>query len=83
MWVDHFVPWSDFAGWWPRFDEQVLTPLLLGRDIRFQVRDWDNDEFGTSLSGWETLTWAPLVIFDGVTCTRREAAARLAYRIWV
>jgi ATP-dependent protease Clp ATPase subunit len=30
--VDDFVSWTDFAGWWPRFDEQVLTPLLAGRD---------------------------------------------------
>ena len=44
--IDDFVSWSDFAGWWPRFDRQVLTPLLSGADARYQVRDWANDEFG-------------------------------------
>ena len=81
--VDDFVSWSDFAGWWPRFDRQVLTPLLSGADARYQVRDWANDEFGTSLDGWKAVAWAPLVILEGVTCTRLAAANRLAYTIWV
>jgi AAA domain len=81
--IDDFVSWSDFAGWWPRFDRQVLTPLLSGADARYQVRDWANDEFGTSLDGWKTVAWAPLVILEGVTCTRLAAARRLAYTIWV
>ena len=81
--IDDFVSWSDFAGWWPRFERQVLTPLLSGADARYQVRDWANDELGTSLDGWKTLAWAPLVILEGVTCTRLAAANRLAYRIWV
>ena len=81
--IDDFVSWSDFAGWWPRFDHHVLTPLLSGADARYQVRDWANDEFGTSLDGWETVAWAPLLILEGVTCTRLAAAHRLAYTIWV
>jgi hypothetical protein len=81
--IDDFVSWSDFAGWWPRFDRQVLTPLVAGADARFQVRDWANDEFGTSLDGWKAFAWAPLVILEGVTCTRLAGSDRLAYKIWV
>jgi RecA/RadA recombinase len=81
--IDDFVSWPDFAGWWPRFDRQVLTPLASGSDARYQVRDWANDEFGTSLDGWKTMAWAPLVILEGVTCTRLAATDRLAYRVWV
>jgi hypothetical protein len=81
--IDDFVSWSDFAGWWPRLERQVLTPLLSGLHARYQVRDWANDEFGTSLNGWKTTEWSPLVILEGVTCTRLAAADRLAYRIWV
>lgn len=81
--VDDFVSWSDFAGWWPRFDREVLRPLLAGEDARYQVRDWANDEFGPSLDGWKTTEWAPLVMLEGVTCTRLAAADRLVYRIWV
>lgn len=81
--VDDFISWNDLSGWWPRFDAEVLTPLMAGRDARYQVRDWPNDEFGSSLNGWKTTPWKPLVVIEGITCTRREAAERLAYRIWV
>jgi uridine kinase len=60
-----------------------MTPLLAGSDARYQVRDWANDEFGTALNGWTTIVWAPLVILEGVTCTRQAAAHHLTYRIWV
>ncbi|MGY0235842.1 uridine kinase family protein [Longispora urticae] len=81
--VDDFVSWADFAGWWPRFEEQVLTPLLAGRDAHYQVRDWQNDFEGASLGGWRTLPWTPTVIVEGVTCTRRATVGRLAYAAWV
>lgn len=47
------------------------------------MRDWEHDEFGTSLDGWETTQRAPIVIVEGVTCTRRQAADRLAFSVWV
>lgn len=81
--VDDFVSFGNFAGWWPRFDEQVLTPLLSGRDAHYQVRDWHNDWAGDSLAGWKTLPWTPTVIIEGVTCTRRAAVGRIAYAAWV
>jgi len=81
--IDDFVSWQDVAGWWPRFDAQVLTPLLAGQDARYQVRDWFGDELGSSLNGWKTAPWRPLVVFEGVTCTRRVTVGRLAYSIWV
>jgi hypothetical protein len=81
--IDDFVSWPDFAGWWPRFEAQVLQPVIAGRDARYQVRDWVNDECGTSRAGWKTLPWSPVVVLEGVTCTRRAAAPHLAYSIWV
>jgi uridine kinase len=81
--IDDFVSWKDFAGWWPRFQTQVLIPLSAGSDAHYQARDWTNDEFGTSLNGWKTVTWAPLVILEGITCSRLAATDFLAFRIWV
>ena len=81
--MDDFVSWVDLVGWWPRFETQVLNPLLSGNDAHFQVRDWENDEFGTSLNGWKTVEWSPVVVLEGLTCTRAAIADRLAYRIWV
>jgi uridine kinase len=81
--IDDFVSWSNFSGWWPRFTEQVLDPLLKGADARYQVRDWKNDPLGTSLSGWKIAPWSPLIIVEGVTCTRSAISERLAYRMWM
>jgi hypothetical protein len=81
--IDDFVTWTGFGGWWPRFDEQVVQPLLAGRDAVYQARDWEGDEFGDALGEWRTLPWAPLVVLEGVTCSRAAIAADLAVRIWV
>ena len=81
--IDDFVAWDDLTEWWPRFDAQVLTPLLAGRVARYQVRDWIHDEFGRSVRGWKTARPAPLVVLDGVTCTRAAAVYALTYAIWV
>jgi uridine kinase len=80
--IDDFVSWDCFAGWWPRFDEHVLAPLLAGRDAIFQTRDW-TDWYGSSLGEWKTLQWSPTVIVEGVTCTRRDTIGRIAYAVWV
>jgi len=80
--IDDFVSWDCFAGWWPRFDTQVLAPLLAGRGARFRARDW-SDWYGSSLGEWKTQPWAPTIIFEGVTCTRRETIGRITYAIWV
>ncbi len=81
--VDDFVSWPDPFGWWPRFERDVLKPLASGRDAHYQVRDWAHDEFGTSLGPWKTAQWAPVVVVEGVTCTRRAAVPLLTYAIWV
>jgi uridine kinase len=80
--IDDFVSWDHFADWWPRFESQVLAPLLAGDDAVYQVRDW-SDWYGSSLGEWKTLPWQPIVVLEGVTCTRRAAAGRLACRVWV
>lgn len=81
--IDDFVSWPDFAGWWPRFETQVLEPLLAGRSAHWQVRDWARDEFGTSLDKWRTQPWAPIVVIEGVTSCREAASEYLAYSMWV
>jgi len=80
--IDDFVSWGCFAGWWPRFDAQVLTPLVAGRDATFQARDW-SDWYGSSLGAWKTQPWSPVIILEGVTCTRRETIGRITYAAWV
>ncbi len=81
--TDDFASWEDLTGWWPRFDAEVLRPLLAGNPARYRVRDWEGDEFGSSLGAVRTVEWAPLVIVEGVSCTRVDAGDRIAYRVWV
>lgn len=81
--MDDFLSWLDLSDWWPRLEEQVLEPLLAGRDALYQQRDWTGDEFGESLGEWATQPWAPLVILEGITSARRSIADRLAYAVWV
>jgi uridine kinase len=83
--IDDFVAWDDPTGerWWGRFEEQVLDPLCRGGDAHFQQRDWANDWRGDSLGGWKTVAWHPIVVIEGVTCTRKATVGRLAYAAWV
>jgi hypothetical protein len=83
LWGDDFLSWPDFVGWWPRFDDEVLASLRRGESARYQARDWEGDEFGTSLRDWKVLPWSPLVFVEGVSFGRRSAGDALAYRIWV
>lgn len=80
---DDFLSWPAFDGWWSRFHDQVLRPLRRGEDARYQARDWEGDEFGTSLGEWKVLPWSPVVVVEGVTFGRRAAGDAFSYRIWV
>lgn len=81
--VDDFLSWGDLTQWWERFETEALAPLSEGHDATFRVRDWMNDEFGRGLGGWKTVPSAPLVVVDGVSCTRIAAADRYVFRMWV
>jgi hypothetical protein len=80
--IDDFISWTDITGWWPRLESEVLVPLLAGRDARYQARDW-SDEFGSSLGPWKTAPAAPVVVLEGISCTRRAIADRLDLAVWV
>lgn len=83
--TDDFASWSDPIGatWWDRFDAEVLVPAFAGRAFRYELRDWDNDEFGSALAGWREVPASPLVIVEGVTSARASVRARQAFTIWI
>lgn len=81
--IDDFLSWVSLENWWPRFESEVIAPLLAGRSIRYQVRDWAGDEFGEGLGAWKELAWTPILIIEGIGSTRAAVADSLACRVWV
>jgi len=81
--IDDFLSWEDLTGWWPRFEQQVVEPLLAGRPAVYQRRDWEHDYWGAALGPWRTVPPAPVVVVEGVTASRRALAGRLACAVWV
>lgn len=83
--VDDFISWGDPTGrsWWSRFEDQVLDPAFAGQPLHYQVRDWENDEFGASLDGWRSAPASPIVIVEGVGSARASVRRRGAFTIWV
>lgn len=83
--IDDFSSWRDPTGasWWKRLDDQVLIPAFAGQSLLYQLRDWNNDEFGTALAGWRSVPASPLVIVEGVTSARASVRERGAFTIWI
>jgi uridine kinase len=81
--LDDFLAWGDLESWWPRFAGQVLSPLLAGRPATYQARDWSGDWHGDTLGTWRTVCPAPVVVVEGVTASRRAAAAWLTSQVFV
>jgi uridine kinase len=78
--TDDFASHDDALGWWPRFREQVIEPLLAGGPAVYRPYDWvarrPADHY---------LTVAPgsLIVVEGVGATRAAWRDDLAFKIWV
>lgn len=64
---------------WRRLYDQVLAPLLLGRDGRYQRYDWLHD----ALAEWHNIPAAPLVVIEGCYALLPPLRHAYAYRVWV
>src|SRR5688500_18968818 len=81
--MDDFNALDDLEEYWPRFEEQILSPLFAGRSVRYQMRDSVNDYRGRFLGDWRDVPFSPIVIFEGIGATRKELVHRLAFAIWI
>jgi uridine kinase len=78
--TDDFVDsWADATGFWPRWEEQVLAPLVAGRSGRYQRYDW----VAGRLAAWREVPPAPVVILEGVSSARSAVAGSLTLAVWV
>ena len=81
--VDEFWTWGDSDAWWDHLVEAVLLPLAAGERARYRARDWAADLPGQPSGPWSTTPRAPLVVVEGITCTRRSVQHLYAARVWV
>ncbi len=77
--TDDFASWDTFFGWWPRFEEQVLTPWAHGEPAQYRRYDWEAREFGPQ----EQCPPPSVLILEGVGSCRSAAADQLSSLIWV
>jgi uridine kinase len=81
--MDDFIAWDDLTECFPRFEAEVVAPLLAGRDLHYQRRDWVNDMMGRGLGEFRQVPFRDIVIFEGVGSSRRALEDKLSYRVWI
>jgi uridine kinase len=72
--------WDDQLAFWPRLEEQVLTPLSQARPGRYRPYDWERGAFtGDEIE----VPPAPVVIVEGVSAARERARALASLTVFV
>ena len=64
---------------WRRLERQVLAPLSLGEEARYQRYDWDSD----CLGDWVTVPRHDIVVVEGVYLLRTELRHYASVSVWV
>jgi uridine kinase len=72
--------WDDQFSFWPRLEEQVLTPLRDGRPATYLRYLWDRREFGGTPV---TVEPADSELMEGVSAARRAIRTRLSLAVFV
>jgi hypothetical protein len=72
--------WTDMVSFWPRLRQWVLEPLARGESARFRRYDWDRGRFGDQ---WHELAVPDVLVVEGVTSARVEAAPLLSRAVFV
>lgn len=64
---------------WERVFNQIMKPLINGREARYQRYDWETD----TLAEWHDVPAEGLVIIEGTYSIRKELAGYHDFTIWV
>ena len=79
--TDLLATWSDPFGWWGRFRAGVLAPLQRGEPGSVVVHEW---VAGQPVRGpVRTVVPADVLIVEGVSSGRGDAAGLLSALVWV
>jgi uridine kinase len=72
--------WADMVSFWPRLRQWVLEPLARGEPARFRRYDWVRGRFEDD---WQDLPVPDVLVVEGVTSARAEAAPLLTLAVFV
>jgi uridine kinase len=72
--------WADQFTFWPRLQEQVLTPLSRGETATYLRYQWDRATFGGAPV---TIPPADCVLLEGVSSARQAIRTRLSLSVFV
>ncbi|MFD3459099.1 uridine kinase [Nocardia fluminea] len=77
--TDDFASWDNQFDWWPRLEDQVLSPIARGRAGRYQRYDWN----ARTLAEWHDVAPPAVLILEGVSAARAAVRDRLSLSVWV
>lgn len=63
---------------WKKLRDEVIYPLLSGKNARVQIYDWPTDQ----LKNWVEIKSGGITIIEGVLATRNELSDLYDLRIW-
>ncbi|TWS20728.1 hypothetical protein FK529_05160 [Tsukamurella asaccharolytica] len=79
--TDHYATWDDPVSWWPQLVDEVIDPLVRGRDAFYRPMVWRD---GVPTPGEEMrVPHASLIVIEGVSSARRSFADRLSLGLWL
>ncbi|MDF0532067.1 hypothetical protein P0W64_20575 [Tsukamurella sp. 8F] len=79
--TDDYATWENPVAWWPRLLKEIIDPFARGWDARYRPLEWRD---GVARPGREVrLSWAPLVVLEGVSSARRSFAPRVSLPLWL
>ncbi len=79
--TDHYATWDDPVSWWPQLVDEVIDPLVRGRDAFYRPMVWRD---GVPTPGEELrVPRASLIVIEGVSSARRSFADRLSLGLWL
>ena len=74
------VSWHhSFFDWWDLLIENILSPFKAGKDVNYTPEIWK----ARGRAGSIVVPAAPVLILEGVSCTRREYEHWIDLPIWV
>ncbi|MFD3592922.1 uridine kinase [Nocardia sp. NPDC058640] len=77
--TDDFASWDNQFDWWPRLEQQILSPIANGQAGRYQRYDWGTQ----TLAEWHDVVPPKVLILEGVSAARNAVRDRLSLSIWV